>query len=287
MQDLRRIVWLASFPKSGNTWIRALLANYILSDRPDINSLHRFSTADVRQDFFDRVTGRPFRAKDIKEWLRVRAKVLPAIAASKPGHHFVKTHSKVGRLLGYPLIMPEVTAAAIYVMRNPFDVLSSYARHMNCPIDTALERMTHKDNMQASDTGIVEVLGSWDGHVASWISAKGLHPHVIRYEDLLSDADAEMRRLIAFLGMKADEDALSRALDAASFDSLQSQEQARGFRERPAGMKQFFATGTSGGWRQALTPDQIGRVRAAFLSTLKQFYPEMLDETSVLSATKK
>ena len=278
MQDLRRIIWLASFPKSGNTWMRALLGNYLLPEPPDINSLNRFSTADVRQDFFDRAAGRRFRANNMDDWLRMRAKVLPAIAASKPGHHFVKTHSKVAIVRGHHLIMPQVTAAAIYVLRNPFDVLPSWSRHMSLPLDEVIDRMTNPDSMTTSPTGIIEVLGRWDDHATSWIDAPGLAPLIIRYEDLLSDTEAEIRRLFAALGVPVDEAQLARAVEAASFDSLRQQEKQKGFKERPTGMKAFFATGQAGGWRNALSAEQVARVRAAFLPVLERFYPEMLDE---------
>ena len=107
MASLQRIVWLASFPKSGNTWTRVFLANYFMppGQAPDINTLYRFTTADIRQDFFDRVNGGPFVARDFAHWLETRPKVLRAIAVSKPGHHFVKTHCQVRRISGHDLIL--------------------------------------------------------------------------------------------------------------------------------------------------------------------------------------
>ncbi|MEO1531317.1 MAG: aryl sulfotransferase, partial [Pseudomonadota bacterium] len=95
MEDLRRIIWIASFPKSGNTWVRSFLARALAppGTEIDINSLPRFTTADVRQDFFDKAAGQaPFVARDIDHWLKVRPKALALIARSKPGLHFVKTH---------------------------------------------------------------------------------------------------------------------------------------------------------------------------------------------------
>jgi hypothetical protein len=68
-------------------------------------------------------------------------------------------------------------------------------------------------------------------------------------------------------------------MDLTSFAALQRQEREKGFGERPAVMKQFFARGTAGGWRQDLTPAQVGRIRAEFLPVLEKWYPEMLDET--------
>lgn len=280
MQNLQRIIWLASYPKSGNTWMRALLGNYILPDPPDINTLNRFSTADVRQDFFDRAAGRPFVARDIDDWLAHRAKVLPAIAASRPGHHFVKTHSKIDKIGNYPLIMPEVTAAAIYIMRNPFDVLPSYARHLSLGIDETIERMLDPAALIATPTRIYEFIGRWDDHVTSWRDAPGLPLHIMRYEDLLTDTEAEIRRLFAFLRMPVKDGQLRRAIRAASFKNLQKQERQKGFKERPAGMQQFFSTGTSGGWRDALSPAQIAKIRAGFHPTLERHYPELLADTA-------
>jgi hypothetical protein len=98
MNDLQRIIWLASFPKSGNTWARTFLANYFQppGKAVDINSLRQFTTADVRQDFFDKADGGRFRGKTVSDWIKVRPKALRLIAASKSGHHFVKTHCQVG-----------------------------------------------------------------------------------------------------------------------------------------------------------------------------------------------
>jgi hypothetical protein len=286
MASLQRIIWLASYPKSGNTWTRVLLANYFMppGQAPDINSLYRFTTADVRQDFFDRVNGGPFVARDIGQWLKIRPRVLRAIAASKPGHHFVKTHCQVRRIGGHDLIPPEVTAAAVYVMRNPFDLVLSYARHLGEGIDRTIERMASAQAIYGGETGIFEVIGRWDEHIASWVEAPGLPRHVMRYEDMVADAERAFRGLLAFLRAPVQDGQLRRAIRAASFESLQKQEREKGFRERPPAMTQFFATGRAGGWRTALNPAQVARIRAEFLPALQRHYPEMLEETAEAAA---
>ncbi|MEM0988921.1 MAG: sulfotransferase domain-containing protein [Pseudomonadota bacterium] len=280
--NLNRIIWLASFPKSGNTWTRIFLANLLMppAEVPDINHLYKFTTADVRQDFFDRAAGGPFRAQSGEDWLRMRPKVLALIAGSKPGHHFVKTHSQIRNMGNVPLIPPEVTAGAIYLMRNPFDVLVSYARHLSQEIDATIEMMCNPEAMNATPTGILEIIGRWDQHLDSWAGAPGLNPFVLRYEDMVTEPEASFRKMTAYLGVNAGDGKLRKAIRAASFKKLQSQEQQRGFRERPEGMKQFFASGTSGGWRSKLSPEQITRVRDAFEPTLQRYYPELLDETA-------
>ena len=281
MNDLRRIIWLASFPKSGNTWVRSFLANYFQPPGKtlDINSLRQFTTADVRQDFFDQAAGRPYRGKTVEEWIAVRPKALRLIAASKSGHHFVKTHCQVGKVDGIDLIMPEVTAAAVYIIRNPFDVAPSYARHMSLEMDAVIDRMANSLATHANPNGVMEITGRWDDHIRNWTTAPGLPLHVMRYEDMLADAGKAFQALFGFLRVPVDKAKMRRTLKRTSFRALQKQERENGFGERPPGMKQFFTTGRAGGWREELTPGQVARIRAEFLPMLGQWYPEMLDET--------
>ena len=283
--DLQRIIWIASFPKSGNTWLRIFLANYFQPPGRtlDINSLRRFTTADVRQDFFDRAAGRPFRGRSIEEWLRLRPKALRLIAASKQGHHFVKTHCQIMRIAGIDLILPEVTAAAVYVLRNPFDIAPSYARHLAIDVDSAIERMADRRATHANQTGIFEIVGRWDDHVRSWTEAPGLPRHVMRYEDLLVDPAEGFRALFAFLRVPVDEERLARTIELTSFEALRRQEEEMGFIERPGNMERFFARGRAGAWREELTPAQVARIRSEFLPMLRKWYPEMLEETEAFA----
>jgi len=281
MNSLQRIIWLASYPKSGNTWTRSFLANFFQPQGRalDINSLRLFTTADVRQDFFDRAAGRPFRAQGIEDWLRMRPRALQLIAASKPGHHFVKTHCQICKIQGVDLIPPQVTAAAVYILRNPFDVAPSLARHLAIDLDTAVARLVDRTTIHMSPTGLFEIIGRWDDHVRSWTTAPGLPIHVMRYEDMLADPASAFRRLFSFLKLPADAARMDRAMELTSFEAMQKQEREQGFLERPEGMQQFFHSGTSGGWRGKLSPAQVGRIRREFRVTLKKWYPELMDET--------
>jgi len=282
MNDLQRIIWISSYPKSGNTWMRSFLAHYMMppGEAPDINNLRKFTTGDSRQDIFDAAAGKKFQAKNIDEWMEMRPKVLRLIAASKPNHHFVKTHCRAVRFVGKDLIPPELTAAAIYIMRNPFDLSLSFARHLSVDVDAAIERMVDGDTMMTTKTGIIEALGRWDDHIASWTTAPGLSCHVVRYEDLLAKPAKNFGLMLEkFLRLKVDKPKLARAVKATSFAAMKKQENDMGLFERPAGMKSFFNKGQAGVWRDELTPAQVGRIRQKFLTTLEKWYPEMLQET--------
>jgi len=288
MNNLQRIIWLASYPKSGNTWMRSLLAHYFMpkGNGPNINQLPNFTTGDVRKDFFARANGgKPFVTDSIEDWMQMRGKALRLIAASKPNHHFVKTHCQTIRLYDQDVIPPEVTAAAIYVMRNPFDLAPSFARHQRCDLDTAIDMMLNPEMMTKFDQGIFEFLGSWGNHVNAWTQAPGLPLHVVRYEDLLTKPGPTMRALLGkFLKVDVDSKKLAYAIKSTSFDAMKKQEEKLGFAERPPGMETFFAKGRAGVWRDDLTPAQVGRLREAFLPVLEQWYPEMLKDTAEFAA---
>lgn len=280
--DLRRILWLASFPKSGNTWTRSFLANYFSPQGQslDINHLRKFTTADVRQDFFDRAAGRPFVARDFDDWLIMRQKALALIAGSKPGAHFVKTHSRIDRIGPYDLIPPAVTAGAIYILRNPFDVALSYSRHLGLGVDETIERMLQPKAINTTPTRIFEVIGRWDDHIASWMTPQGLHRHLMRYEEMTANPSAAFTALLTFLRAPIDPARLARAIAETSFEAMQKHEAEHGFIERPATMERFFAKGQSGAWRDDLTPPQIARLRDGFAPALKRWYPELASETA-------
>lgn len=275
--SLQRIFWLASYPKSGNTWMRAFLASYVGADgRPvPINEIRSFTLSDTRQGFFDRAAGRPFVASDPMDSIRLRPAMQRLLAAAKPGHHFVKTHSRIDVIDGVPLIAPEVTAGAIYMLRNPFDLAPSYARHFGLEIDEAIDRLTSPDNVAASPSQIIDVLGRWDDHLASWTRAPGLRHLLLRYEDMTAAPEKAFRKVLKFLRLPVDVARLRRAMAASSFDALRAQEDRDGFYERPAHMERFFAEGRVGSGRARLSPAQTARLRDAFGAALADHYGDL------------
>ncbi|MEM7211009.1 MAG: sulfotransferase domain-containing protein [Pseudomonadota bacterium] len=279
-QNLQRLIWLASFPKSGNTWTRSFLGNYLAPDgrQLTINQLNTFTTGDVRQDFWDAAWGSRYEGQTIETGLKLRGKVLRLIAQSKPQMHFAKTHSRIDRIEGHDLIPPDVTAAAIYIIRNPFDVVLSYSRHISASIDETIDRMCDASALNATETQIFELIGRWDHHVHSWKSAPGLPLFFMRYEDMVSQTERTFRALLNFLQIPVNDGKLRRAIRFSSFKELQKQERSEGFGERPENMQQFFVSGRSGDWQRELSAAQIGRITTEFGRILEKHYPETLRE---------
>ncbi|MEL6197191.1 MAG: sulfotransferase domain-containing protein [Pseudomonadota bacterium] len=287
MSDLQRIIWLASFPKSGNTWLRSFLATYFHppGQAPDINTLRRFTTGDVRGDFYERASGRvPFTSPDLEDFLAVRQKAVRLIAASKAGLHFVKTHSPVRRTGRFVLVPPDLTAGALYIIRNPFDVAQSYRRHLGCTMDETIVAMANPNWINRTPAGVCEVIGRWDTHIESWTAAPGLMRHVIRYEDMIGDPEATFRALLGFLKAPVQDGQLRRAMRETSFETLKAEEAKKGFIERPQHMEAFFAKGQAGSWREALTPAQVAAINEAFRPTIEHWWPEMVEEIDAVVA---
>jgi len=285
-QGLQRIIWLASFPKSGNTWVRTFLANYFLGGKREIgiNALREFTLSDSRHDFFLKATdGTHPPDADIPTYMRARAKALRLIAGAREGNHFVKTHQILDAVEGEPLIPPALTAAAIYILRNPFDVAPSFSRHAGTDLDETIARMTSPRNIVSSGTGLHDVLGRWDDHVTSWTSAPGLPRVTVRYEDLIADPKAGFGTIFDFLKVTPHPQRLKKTIRATSFDSLRKQEDEAGFVERPAGMEKFFHSGRAGGWREALGDRQVATLHRAFEPALQEWYPELVDETAAIA----
>lgn len=260
------IVWIASFPKSGNTWTRVFLHNIakLLSgetEEQDINEMVRFSTWEIRKPAYTELLGFEPTDEHRKEIAAVRHRVQQRTADENDGLVFTKTHHALVMDRGYSTINFEVTSGAIYVVRNPLDVAISYAHHMGRPIDDAITVMGMPGAESAvTDKVVHEVHGSWSEHVLSW--TRKPHPaiHVMRYEDMAAEPERTFNGLVRHLRLEASPAQVAEAIDRSSFDKLKAQEQRNGFRERPEGASQFFREGRTGQWRDVLAKAQIERI---------------------------
>lgn len=273
-----KIVWIASYPRSGNTWVRYFLQCLVeaMAGRgdaaPDLDQLHRFSTWDALAVWWEPRLGRPLPQATKAEVAAKRAEVQAAIAEAGPPVAFVKTHNAWATVGGHPTVNAAVTAGAVYLLRNPLDVAVSTAAYLNLTPDEAIGRLnrpgyeTH--NMAG---GVYELYGSWRQHAVSWLSRRAPPVLALRYEDLLQRPQEAFGRLAAFLRMEPTPEQLERAIGQAAFARLEEQESEKGFLERPDFARRFFRRGESGQWREVLTPAQVAAVVAANRDLMQRF----------------
>ena len=259
------ILWLASYPKSGNTWLRAFLANYLRNapQPQEINALPEFALGDMRIEPYLRISGKDPAALSRDDINRLRPEAHRALAAASSGLVPVKTHSAVATVAGVPTITPEVTFGAIYVIRNPLDVAVSFSHHYAVSMDQAVKAICFRGlEIPAKEGHVVQIVSDWSTHVRSWLNAPGLNLKTLRYEDMLASPRRAFAAVCAFLKMPKDEARLRRAIRHSSFRVLAEQEREHGFVERARGADAFFRRGRAGSWREELTPAQVEAILA-------------------------
>lgn len=268
------IVWLASYPKSGNTWLRILLSNLLSRSEQAVSindiDLEGFypvaSWVAAELALLDIDILRPNEADLLRPLLIT---MLLERLGDGAGDQFVKVHDAY-RILpdGTPLLGRGVARAALYVLRDPRDVAVSLSHFSATGLDRAVEAVC-RDRYLAyrrtcAATQAPQRLLDWSGHVRSWTEQQDVPVHVLRYEDLLTDATATFGKAAAFLGLPASPAALTMAVRHADFKELSRQEGEVGFREiLDHANGRFFRAGRAGGWVDVLTPAQVAAIEAA------------------------
>lgn len=267
------IFWLASYPKSGNTWMRVFLYNYITDATEPINvNKMRATPIASGRGLLDRYLGTDSSEFLIDEIDTYRPDIYAMYAQSNTpefmlgDHRIVKVHDAFHYLPdGRPLFPPAITRGAIYLIRNILDVAPSYAAHNSNTIDETITLMLYDQHKLAADTErhqnqVRQKLFTWSQHVNSWNSIPNMPCLIVRYEDMVQKPTETFGAVIRFLGMAVEDERLARAIDFSSFKQLKAQEDEDDFYERPARSERFFRKGKVGTWRESLSHEQVARL---------------------------
>lgn len=266
------IYWIASYPKSGNTWTRAFLTSLITGGlQGDLDKLKEIIPDENSGKYYQRFLRKPIAAASNQELARIRPVAHRAMADKAQNFLLLKTHSMVAIHNGTHTVTPQVTAGAIYLLRNPLDVAVSYSDFRNRDIDKTIELMHQSGReLDRPSGGAYEVVGSWQQNVESWTKPnKGIV--VVRYEDLLDDPKQHFSRIVKFLKMDVSDARVDRAIEDASFDNLKATEQQTGFGEYQNEGKLFFRSGRTGEWRERLSEAQVATIAKRNEGIMKRF----------------
>lgn len=260
------IYWLASYPKSGNTWLRVFLENY-QRDATEPVSINALPPGNIA---YQRAT--------IDDWLGVETADMPCetvdryrprfyeLMTDSPNFRYVKTHEQFRTNdRGEPVFSRRATAGIVLLVRNPWDVVISMAHFMCLSIAQAIREMANDDftlspQARSHYDHLPQLVGSWSTHANSWLDS-GLRLHIARYEDLVAKPTAHFGEIVKFLGYSHDQDRLERAIEYSRLDQLRLQESRDGFGGLHTGASVFFRNGKACAWRGVLSQEQIDTIR--------------------------
>ncbi|MGH7140277.1 MAG: sulfotransferase domain-containing protein, partial [Pirellulales bacterium] len=259
------LVWLASYPKSGNTWVRAVWAAYVADGEPfDFKLLQAATISDSRWKNIlavsPRKSPRELSNTDVEALrLAFQRRLANASGPTRP----VKTHVARTNAAGTPLISARHTRAAVYIVRNPLDIVDSLSDHGGLTHDRTIEFLNDRGHTLARDELMAaQYLGTWNGHVASWTEHREFPVVVVRYEDLHRDPRTQFAGVVELLAGKVEPERLERAIARASFQNLRTLEGDTAFQETSVLARggRFFRRGQDNFWPNVLSRRQAATV---------------------------
>ena len=274
------IIWLASYPKSGNTWVRSFLSAYYYSNDGKftfelLKKIKQFPS----KEFFDRKLLSVDEAS--QSWMIAQKKI-----KDKKKICFLKTHNVNGAFKGNSFTTTEFTAGAIYIVRDPRNVLTSVMNHYSLSENDGLKMMNSvyrnlRDENDNDNYSNYSFISSWSNNYNSWKLSKSINSLFIKYEDLENDKYNTFSKIVNFTNniikkeRKIDENKFKQALETTNFEVLQKKEEYEGFDEavyssKEGKMKPFFNLGRKNNYRNLLKPETSKIIESLFEKEMKE-----------------
>jgi len=274
---MKNVVWLASYPKSGNTWFRMFLSNLNSNDGAikHLNEISKDGIASAASLFEDELALNPYELFD-RELELFRPTVYRSFFQNEDRLNkiqYIKVHDAyIFNSDKEPIFPADISKCVLYFVRNPHDVCVSYANHGGSAIDVTYRALLNKNFITRSKIRgqIQQKYLSWGLHYQSWTKQTEIPVKVIRYEDMLSDPYNVFADAVKFIGLDYDLERIKRAVDNSSFDKLKKMEQTDGFVEKTAKAESFFWKGSAGYYKEYLTKEQIDTITDNFREEMEE-----------------
>lgn len=275
------IVWIASYPKSGNTWVRSFLTAYYFckEGKFDVKNLIYIQDYPNKQFFKKEVK----EGEIHKHWeesqknLRDQKKI-----------RFLKTHNSLITAFGKDFTKPQYSLGAIYIIRDPRNVITSVKNHNDFKTYDEALKMMQNDNAVISDYSYLNnhaktnIINSWRINYQSWLNNNSLRRLTIRYEDMLQNPKQTFRDIVIFVNTickfndNFDQDKFNNAIETTSFKKLQALENEGNFLENVYSKHdkrkiKFFNQGPENNWKKNLSDELINKMNNFYKDDLKKF----------------
>ena len=271
------IIWIASYPKSGNTFIRSFLSAYYYTNNGEFDfNLLKFIEQFPDKQFFDGFINDKDDAS--KKWLPIQRKLIKSKKVK-----FLKTHSAYGSYNNNQFTSSEVTLGGIYIVRDPRNIISSLTNHFSLNVDGALNMLLDENRGIKSDDNnfaTYSFLSSWSNHLNSWSNIKSFRTTIIKYEDLENNSEKILTDLIRFINnllnnnKGVDYQKFKKAIETTNFSILKKKENKDGFFEAMFSKKEnkkipFFNLGFKSDWKKVLDKKVVEVIEKKFEREMK------------------
>ena len=278
------IIWLASYPKNGNTWLRSLISAYyytkdgvFLGDK-HLRNVDQFPVKKFLNTF-DYDLNLP--GDTARFWVAAQEKI-----NEERKLKFFKTHNALVKLGKNDFTNRSNSLGGIYIVRDPRNVLDSMSRHFQIDHDKALEVMQDKKNFtydfkKKKDYSDFQFISSWELNYKSWKNNNLLPTKFVRYEDLLSETFFVFKEIIEFIDNLTNNksgfirEKAKNAVETTSFENLKKIEIEKGFSESifsRVGNKKipFFHLGPKNNWQKNFDTKFVKRLNNIFKKNLDE-----------------
>tara|TARA_B100001059_G_scaffold90014_1_gene88600 strand:- start:2686 stop:3573 length:888 start_codon:yes stop_codon:yes gene_type:complete len=290
----KHIFWISSYPKSGNTLVRAILLGLFFSEDgkislENLDHISQFETTR-RLNFIKKINKNDFyKLNDLKilskYWQKIQTNQELQI---KKGFGFLKTHSCLVSIKNNFFTSEDITKGYIYIIRDPRDVCISWAKFSNYSIDESIDFMCNSLSIlkwqNTSNTSLMpknifplSLVSSWSEHVKSWTENKmDVAKLIIKYEDLITEKEKTIIQIKDFFseslninignfGIK-----LKNLLETTDFKNMQKMESVQGFKEAKS-WTNFFREGKKEQWKEILNTEQLLKIEKNFNEYMKKY----------------